>query len=134
MNSEKPFSLKQFIRRMRALPDEIYQADRAVIAEAARLESIRNRVADLKSELLTKPDSPIDGKNDMLREAQLHEWTKAWDEPLLLQEEAFQTARVMANRLRHEFDSQGLIIQFLCSLKGDIATLIPELLEDSDDS
>jgi hypothetical protein len=109
-------SAKHLVGRLRLLPDEIYQATQKAIDESYKLAVLKARVEDLKSELLTQEDSPINGKNQEIREAQLHERLKIWDLPLADQErtKALEVAR--ANRLTDELESLFTIEHFITGL------------------
>lgn len=106
-------SAKHLVTRLRLLPDEIYQASRMAIAESYDLAVLRLRVEDLKSELLTQEDGPINGKNEQLREAQLHEKLKMWDHPMADQERDKAIAIAMVNRLTDELNSLFTIEHFI---------------------
>lgn len=118
-------SAKHLVGRLRFLPDEIFQARKVAIEEGHKLALLKSRVADLESELLTQEGSPINGKNEQIREAQLHELMKQWDIPLADQERSANLSEAMHDRLVYEFESLRLITGYmaLCgarSEEGDI--------------
>jgi hypothetical protein len=98
-------SAKHLISRLRVLPDEIFQARKLVVEETRKLARLRARIADLESELLTQTDSPIDGKNKEIRDAQLHERLKVWDLPVADQEYLVGMTEALHGRLVDEFES-----------------------------
>lgn len=104
---------KHLVSRLRLLPDEIYQASQKAINESYKLAILKLRVEDLKSELLTQEDGPINGKNEQLREAQLHEKLKMWDHPVADQERDKAIAIALVNRLTDELNSLFTIEHFI---------------------
>lgn len=111
-------SAKHLVGRLRVLPDEIFQARKILVEETRNMARLKARVADLESELLTKPDSPINGKNEQLRDAQLRDRLKVWDIPLIDQGYVVGIAEAMCERLVNEFESLRLISAYV-SLFGD---------------
>jgi hypothetical protein len=127
--TDKLISAKHLVGRQRLLPEEIYQAHLVVIDEKRKLVDLKRRVEDLKSELLTQENSPITGKNQEIREAQLHERLGVWGPPLADQEQALILAIARWERLLNELDSLGHITNFIIAHRNNVRSLATDLLE-----
>jgi hypothetical protein len=98
-------TIETVVERLASLPEDLWEAERAVLdAEAARVEA-QARLEDVEADLLLDPER-INGKNAEQRQAQLRSLTAT--ERAAVEERALEAARLKVSLHQLQAEHAGL--------------------------
>jgi hypothetical protein len=110
--TDTPTPLSLAVRALE-LPVLIEQAEDELLAEEECLARCKQELEDLEAYWLTVPESPIDGKTEAVRKAQLLTRTRPKVGEVTMAEQARNRARVRLHRLENERKSIAVVAQLL---------------------
>jgi len=108
-----PLTPAKVIERLQSLPDEIYLAEVDLLNHCDQLMEATRRMKDAETEILTRENSPIDGKNEKIREAQLNQQLVSWKETILEWQKSVERERIKVQRLKDQHRSMLAIKDLL---------------------